>query len=136
MDGENKLTKLLASISPELVGGEFVFLTFENSLYGNHTDLAPVASIQEPEGLTLIIPRYRADEKDLPYLFSFKKIILNVHSSLDAVGLTAAVSTKLAKHGISANVVAGYYHDHIFVQSALAKKAMRALNEFVQSSMT
>jgi hypothetical protein len=52
-----------------------------------------------------------------------------VHSSLETVGLTAAFSTKLGEHGISANVIAGYYHDHIFVQSDLAKSAIDALHE-------
>jgi hypothetical protein len=53
-----------------------------------------------------------------------------VHSSLEAVGLTAAVSKKLADKGISANVIAAYYHDHIFVQSAKAEEALYALTEF------
>ena len=57
---------------------------------------------------------------------------MRIHSSLDAVGLTAAVSAKLTEHGISANVVAGYFHDHIFVQSKYAEKAMAALGEFAR----
>lgn len=60
----------------------------------------------------------------------FKGITLTIHSSLDAVGLTAAVSTKLAEKDISANVIAAYYHDHIFVQSEKAELAMEALGEF------
>ena len=59
-------------------------------------------------------------------------ISLNVHSSLDAVGLTAAFSNRLAEYGISANVVAGFYHDHIFVHSELAEKAIRALGEIAR----
>jgi hypothetical protein len=51
---------------------------------------------------------------------------------LDAVGLTAAFSSKLAEHGISANVIAGYFHDHIFVQKEHAEKAIAALNELVR----
>jgi hypothetical protein len=38
-----------------------------------------------------------------------------VQSSLDAVGLTAAVSAKLAAIGIPCNVLAGYHHDHVLV---------------------
>ena len=56
--------------------------------------------------------------------------MLSVNSSLDAVGLTAAVATKLSFYGISANVVAAYYHDHIFVPSEKADKALLALKEF------
>jgi hypothetical protein len=62
----------------------------------------------------------------------FRGITLNVHSGLDAVGLTAALSSKLAEHGISANVIAGYFHDHIFVQNEHAEKAIAALNELVR----
>ncbi|EEX37900.1 hypothetical protein VIB_002032 [Vibrio metschnikovii CIP 69.14] len=64
----------------------------------------------------------------------FSLITLTVHSSLEAVGLTAAFATKLASYGISANVIAGYYHDHIFVQSTLAEKALQALQEFTQQT--
>ena len=60
----------------------------------------------------------------------FKGITLTVHSSLDAVGLTAAVANKLTEKGISANVIAAYYHDHIFVQTEKAALAIEALNEF------
>ncbi len=61
-----------------------------------------------------------AEKAQLAYESKFNQITLTVHSSLDAVGLTAAVATKLASYGISANVVAAYYHDHIFVQTEKA----------------
>ena len=43
------------------------------------------------------------------------RIALQVHSSLAAVGLTARVAESLAARGISANMVAAYHHDHVFV---------------------
>lgn len=130
MTGEKNLEKLLKSMSPELINGEFVFCTFQNARYGEYSDLEPIASINEFEGLTLIIPKFKADEKNIKYESVFKGITLSVHSSLDAVGLTAAFINKLAEYGLSANVVAGYYHDHIFIQSELAERAMEALGEF------
>jgi hypothetical protein len=54
---------------------------------------------------------------------------LTVHSSLEAVGLTAAVSKALTEANISCNVVAAYYHDHIFVPVKDAKQAMRVLEK-------
>ena len=54
-------------------------------------------------------------------------ITLDVHSSLEAVGLTAAVSAALAEENISCNVVAAYYHDHLFVPVADAERAMETL---------
>jgi len=129
MSGETNLEKLLASMAPELMDGEYVFCTFPNARYGDYQDLEPVAAINESEGLTLLIPKSKADEKNFAYETAFKGISLTVHSSLDAVGLTAAFSSKLAVLGISANVFAGYYHDHIFVQSELAQSAVEALKE-------
>ena len=87
----------------------------------------PLATIQEEEGITWIITQDQADRLKLAYEQTFSRITLNVYSSLTAVGLTAAVSTRLAHRGISANVVAGYYHDHIFVASADAAKALQTL---------
>jgi len=132
MTGERDLEKLLTSMSPELMDGEYVFCTFQNAQYGDYLDLEPVAAIRESEGLTLIIPKRKADDKNIYYESAFKRITLRIHSSLEAIGLTAAFSSKLTEHEISANVIAGYYHDHIYVQSDHAEKAMKALNEFAR----
>lgn len=127
--GESDLGKLLASMSPVLIDGEFVFCSFENAHYGDHSEFEPIAVVTESEGLTLVIPKSKADEFDLNYESTFRGITLEVHSSLEAVGLTAAFSSKLTEHGISANVIAGYFHDHIFVPSEHAEKAIAALTE-------
>lgn len=129
MSGETNLEQMLATLSPTLIDGDYVFCSFPGAAYGDHADLAPIAAIREAEGLTLIIPRRLADEKGLNYGSVFRGISLSVHSSLDAVGLTAAFSSKLAGYGISANVVAGYYHDHLFVQQDQAANAIAALRE-------
>lgn len=123
---------LLGSLSPQMMTGEFVFCSWPDACYGDHSDLAPVAAICETEGLTLVIPRARADQESLSYNGVFRGITLTVHSSLDAVGLTAAVTRRLAEHGLSANVVAGYYHDHIFVQAATAQRALVVLETIAQ----
>jgi hypothetical protein len=132
MPGERHLRNLLTNLSPELVAGEFVFCSFHNSSYGEHVDLEPIASVNESEGLTLVIPRSIAEDRGLSYETVFKGITLNAHSSLEAVGLTVAFAHKLAEHGIAANVLAGYYHDHIFVPREYAEKAMKALEELAR----
>jgi hypothetical protein len=132
MSGEKNLDKLLPSMSPELMAGEFVFCSFEKARYGDHSDLEPIAVVSESEGLTFVIPKSKADQHQHKYESVFKGITLNVHSSLDAVGLTAAFSSKLTEHGISANVIAGYFHDHIFVQSEHAEKAISAIQELTR----
>jgi len=128
MTGEKDLDNLLKHMSPALYPGAFVFCSFEKAHYGDHADLEPIAAVTESEGLTLIIPVSKADAHEIPYETVFSCITLNVHSSLDAVGLTAVVSSKLTEHGISANVIAGYFHDHIFVQAELADKAITAIS--------
>jgi hypothetical protein len=129
MTGETNLSSLIQSMAPSLLDGEYVFISFANAQYGDHANLAPIAMVQEVEGMTLVVPRERADEHGLRYHAVFCCITLNVHSSLEAVGLTASVSGQLASRDISANVLAGYYHDHIFVPAHLAKQALDALSE-------
>lgn len=129
MAGETNLETLLASMSPRLIDGEFVFCSFADARYGDHLEFEPIAAIAETEGLTLVIPKSIADRHNLAYESAYRAITLQVHSSLDAVGLTAAFSTRLSEHGISANVLAGYYHDHIFVQQEQAEAAVAALLE-------
>jgi len=132
MTGERNLDKLLQAMSPALIAGEFVFCSFGEARYGDHTDLEPIAAFAESEGLTLVIPKSKADAHGILYESVFRCITLKVHSSLDAVGLTAAFSAKLTDHGISANVIAGYYHDHIFVQGEFAEKAIAAIEELTR----
>jgi hypothetical protein len=130
MAGEIDLSKLLASLAPQLMVGDFVFCTIQDAEYGDFRELSPMASFHEAEGLTLLLTKEDADRAGFNCEFIFKGITLKVHSSLDAVGLTAAVSGKLAERGISANVIAGYCHDYVFVQSEKADAALSALSEF------
>ena len=129
MTGIKDLNTLLSSMRPELKQDEYVFCTVNQSLL-NCIRFDPIATFKEKEGLTLILSKCSADSAGLEYSGTYKMITLTVHSSLEAVGLTAAIATKLASKGISANVVAAYYHDHIFVQSERADDAILALSEF------
>lgn len=133
MSGITNLQTLLANLKPTLASGEFVFITRPKAKYGDGADLKPIAAFEESEGLTLIIPKDRADEAGIRYDEVFRMITLQVHSDLCAVGLTAAMADVLAKRGISANVVAAFYHDHIFIPSSQAERAMKALNELMSS---
>ncbi|WP_281543948.1 ACT domain-containing protein [Grimontia sp. SpTr1] len=129
MAGTVDLNALLDSMKPELMQDEFVFCTVSGEL-ADFVELAPLATFQENEGLTLLLEKSVADSANMVFEGVYRQITLTVHSSLDAVGLTAAVSTKLAEKGISANVLAAYYHDHIFVQAEKAEAALAALLEF------
>ncbi|MFT5359222.1 MAG: hypothetical protein ACI9KE_006465 [Polyangiales bacterium] len=134
MNGEHDLTTILRALSPALSDEEFVFLSIPGARYGDHASLAPVVSVAERDGLTLVVPKTRADDADLPYGGVFRQITLQVHSSLEACGLTATISTALADRGISANIVAGTRHDHLFVRSAQAQEAVKTLHRLSQAT--
>ena len=125
MTGETNLQKLLADMKPKLNEGDFVFCTVD-SVENAHT-LNPLCTFQETEGTTVIISKQQADDAALSYSTVCSWITLTVHSSLEAVGLTAAVSKALTEANISCNVVAAYYHDHIFVPVQDATRAMDVL---------
>ena len=133
MSGIKNLSTLLSKMSPTLRSEVYVYCTFSNAKYGDYSEYNPIATYQEDEGLTLVITEKMAQEHDVAYESTLKAITLKVHSSLEAVGLTAAVSAKLSHKNISANVIAGYFHDHIFVQSNRAEEAMEALQELSNS---
>jgi hypothetical protein len=126
MPGEKDLHKLLETIEPKLQPGDYVFCTVED------LNTAPLAEsiliFRENEGITVILRKEMADKLGLHYSFVAAWITLTVHSSLEAVGLTAAFSKALAENGVSCNVVAAFYHDHLFVRQQDTAKAMEILN--------
>jgi hypothetical protein len=125
MSGETDLNKLLQGMQPKLHDGEFVYCTVDSTQHA--ATLNPLCVFQEEEAVTVIIPKQQADDVSLPYSVICAWITLTVHSSLEAVGLTAAVSKALTEANISCNVVAAYYHDHIFVPVKDAQQAMKVL---------
>jgi uncharacterized protein len=121
MPGERDLETLLRSLRPVLDPAEFVFATRPEPA-GD-----PVCVFREREGLTLILRRAEAERLGIAFTFPCRMITLEVHSSLDAIGLLARVSSALAARGIAANPVSGYFHDHLFVPSDRAEEAMAIL---------
>lgn len=126
MAGEKNLNKLILTLNPMLNDGEYIFTTLPNLHIINREDT--ICEFKENEGTTVILEKSKADQLGLDYDYIASWITLNVHSSLDAVGLTATFATALAEHKISCNVIAGYYHDHIFVNKEDSLKAMKVLN--------
>ena len=121
--------KELKNLDPVLLEDEYVFCTFLSSIYGDHSKLNPIASFNEKEGLTLVVKKEIAKFNNLEFKGTFKCISLNLISSLTSVGLTALISKALADNEISANIYAGYYHDHIFVPLEKANDALKLLCE-------
>ena len=128
MSGERNLDKLLKTMKPKLNPGEYVFCSVVDLQQINMSEI--ISFFREGEGITIIVERQIADRLQLEYTFIAAWITLTVHSSLEAVGLTSAFSKALTEENISCNVVAGYFHDHIFVDKKDSEKAMKALNKF------
>jgi predicted N-acetyltransferase YhbS len=126
MTGEKNLEALLSAMHPVQRDGEYVYV-----LWPDGKPLVPdvAAAVREAEGLTVVLPRAVADREGLSYSFVGAWITLQVHSALEAVGLTAAVSKALAGARISCNVLAGFHHDHLLVPVADAPRALETLAE-------
>ena len=125
MTAETNLNIILKSLNPQLHDGEYVFCT-KNDISTISTNEI-VMIFRESEGTTLVLKKETADRLKLDYSFIAAWITLTVHSSLEAIGLTAFFSNALAREGISCNVVAAFYHDHLFVKKEDAVKAMEIL---------
>ena len=117
---------LISSLSPRLREEVYAFCTVDGGI-ADYAALDPVATVKEDEGLTLILPAAVARREGFSFECTFRCITLMVHSSLESVGLTAAVSSELAAYGIPANIVAGDYHDHVFVPGDRAAEALELL---------
>lgn len=130
MSGEKNLEQLLKSMKPEHNLGDYVFCKVE-TLEGIKLDEVEML-FNEKEAITLILKKEIADILQLEYSVVMSWITLTVHSSLEAVGLTAAFSKALSDKNISCNVVAAYYHDHIFVNKKDMNETMKVLNAFAE----
>lgn len=132
MAGETSLTTLLRSMDPQLNDGAYVFCSLSDA--AQLDGVQPLGSFQEAEGLTVILPRQQAEHLALPYSYVAAWLTLHVHSALEAVGLTAAVASALAQAGISCNVIAGFYHDHLFVAHADGPRALAVLQQLTDNA--
>ncbi len=122
MPGETDLARMLQTIAVDRRPGTFCFLA-------EAVDLAAdaEATVREQEGLTVVVRVDVAREHNFEPDLELAWLTLRVHSSLEAVGLTAAVSRVLADLGIPCNVIAGYYHDHLLVPADRVDAAIAAI---------
>lgn len=119
------LKLMISGIEPILNPGVYAYVSISHGM--PLEALHPIATVREVEGMTLIVPEIQALENGFPILFRCAWITLDVHSDLNGCGLTAAFAKALTDEQISCNVVAGAFHDHIFVPSDLADKSLDAL---------
>lgn len=126
MEGEVNLNTILKNLNPVLNEGRYVYCTVDT------IDEIPFSKIlflfKETESITVVLKKEDAEALSLDFSYVASWITLEVHSSLSAVGLTAKFSQALSEAGISCNVVAAYFHDHIFVDEKDEVKAIEVLN--------
>lgn len=125
MTGLTELDEILRTLSPSVRAGAFVYVVTDLPLPSH-------ASVVEREGGSLVVEQAVADEAGLDYESTFAWITLQVRSSLQAVGLTATVSSALAEKGVPCNMLAGYHHDHILVPSDRVVDALAVLQALSQ----
>ena len=77
--------------------------------------------------------RARAADLGLTPLLRCARITLGVLSDLNAVGLIAAVSKRLAQAQIPVNVFSAIHHDHLFVPPQQASRALELLREMASA---
>ncbi|MBI2405634.1 ACT domain-containing protein [Candidatus Microgenomates bacterium] len=126
MTGQTDLSGVLKSLQVSCDNIEYGFASVKDKQI--NFDDQVLGTFKENEGLTIIAPREYFETNDIQYEGPYAKLTIEVHTSLELVGLTAILARKLAENQISANVVAGYFHDHIFVQYAVRQKAIEAIN--------
>jgi uncharacterized protein len=119
--------EMISSINPLLDEEEFAFCTTTDTSLAAQLQIDALSWFREEEGITLILPFSTAKVFGFDPSLRMRRIVLGVHSALDGVGLTAAVSAALAAKGIPCNIVAAYYHDHVFVPSTVAEHAVAVL---------
>lgn len=116
-----ELRALLLGMNPALSKRAWVFHAITDMRFIPDTAFAV---IREDEGICCVLPAEAGPDG----ASRFAKITLRVHSDLEAVGLTSAVSSALATSGIACNVIAGMHHDHLFVPWDKREDALAILN--------
>lgn len=119
------LPGILAVIDVDVRPGTFAVIT--RRAPDDACEAIAQARITEVEGITYVVPEDFARAQGDPPEFAAAWLSLRVHSALNAVGVTAAVSGVLAEHGIACNVLAGFHHDHLLVPAARCDDAVAAI---------
>lgn len=124
MAGETDLSHILATLHVSQQADPYVIVTVELPPSLNEGIAAIIA---EAEGVTVVATEKVARANGWPTDQLWSWLSLDVHSSLHAVGLTAAIAKSLTEASIPCNVIAGYYHDHLLVPSGKAEQAIACL---------
>ena len=124
MAGMTDLEEMLRTLTVSVRPDRYTFLSTEEvPALGDGV----AAVLTEAEGTTVVTTVARAEAEGWPVEFEAAWLTLDVHSALEAVGLTAAFSAALGAAEIPCNVLAGFHHDHLLVPADRADEAVAAL---------
>ena len=125
--GETNIQFLMEHINPHLSDEVYAIVSVQEDA----SSIPSFAKIREKEGITLILTCQEAHKRDIPYEQEWALITLDVFSSLQAVGFTAIISKALSDNGISVNMIAGFYHDHLLVPYSRKQEAYMILKNLL-----
>lgn len=134
MSGQTDVHAMLRSLSVSVRTDKYVVVTLTPEADVPALSEGVAAVIDEAEGPTVIATVERAEREGWPQEFIAAWLTLDVHSALEAVGLTAAFSRALGRAGIPCNVIAGFYHDHILVPHDKSEAAVEVIEALSGSS--
>jgi hypothetical protein len=123
--GETDLDAMLATLGVKRRPGVFTYIAVEVPTPGLLASAHAV--VREGPLTTIVLPVDAAERAGQLATVKLAWLTLTVQSSLEAVGLTAAVSERLARENIPCNVLAGYLHDHLLVPVERVDEAIAAL---------
>ncbi len=119
--------QMISGMTPVLRPGLFGFVTTQDPDLVGALLAEAFSVVREDEGVSLLLPVEAARRAGLAVDLPMRCITLHVFSSLEGVGLTAAVASALASEGIACNMVAAYHHDHVFLPAKRCDRAMEIL---------
>ena len=120
---------MLSGLSPALDAEMFQFVSFADGQLPAEAIASAICCFREAEGVSLTLPRDGALSLGFADESPMRQITLEVYSSLEGIGLTAAVARRLADNGIACNMIAAFHHDHVFVPADRAEEALALLQD-------
>ncbi|WP_029623726.1 ACT domain-containing protein [Sphingomonas sp. PAMC 26617] len=120
---------MLAGMKPVLKEGAYFFCTTNDGFIAAALLRCSLAIFREDEGVAIVLIEDDARQHGFDVSMPMRRIVLEVYSALDGVGLTAGVATALADDGIPCNMIAAYHHDNVFVPASMAERAIRILQD-------
>ncbi|MDT3766994.1 ACT domain-containing protein [Gleimia hominis] len=129
MDNTQSLDEMLANMDIQSQG-IYVFANLDEIPEG----VEPFATVREKEGTTIVISEDRAEKAGLPTDNRFARITLELPSSLLSIGLAATIGQTLAARSITCNQLAGFHHEHLFVQVDKADEALSIMRDLKEQA--